>query len=282
MQGTLSHIQSTAVETSTNIEEIRSDSHLARIKQWLSPPDTSTNANYARETRHHGTGRWLLNAPAFKEWKLGSRQHIWLYGMPGCGKTIISTTVLDDLIKMNDHTTLNFFFDFSDTKKQNLADMLRSLAFQLYTQRIESKKELNSLFTAHEDGQKQPASKTLATSLTAMMQASGKTFIVLDALDECAVRGELLAWMNSFFSDPSLAHVQVIATGRPEEEFQRLFYRSFGEYNCILMDEESVNSDIRAYIEARLEQSPEFKKWASLPSVLEQIKNDIGSKAEGM
>ncbi|KAL6402289.1 hypothetical protein AUP68_14761 [Ilyonectria robusta] len=282
MQDTLSHIQSTAVETSTNIEEIRSDSHLTRIKQWLSPPDTSTNANYAREIRHHETGTWLLNTPAFKEWKSGSLQHVWLHGMPGSGKTIISTTVLDDLTKMNDHTTLSFFFDFSDTKKQTLADMLRSLAFQLYTQRIESKKEMDSLFTAHEDGQKQPAPKTLATSLAAMMQASGKIFIVLDALDECSVRGELLTWMKSFFSDPSFVHVQVVATGRPEEEFQRFFRGSFGEDHCISMDAESVNRDIRAYIEARLEQSPEFKKWASSPSVLKQIQDDIGSKADGM
>ncbi|KAK1971909.1 ankyrin [Colletotrichum sublineola] len=66
------------------------------------PPDPSTNANHARKLRHEGTGMWLLEHPVFQSWCTGSRRYSWLHGLAGCGKTILSTTVLDHLTSKKD------------------------------------------------------------------------------------------------------------------------------------------------------------------------------------
>ncbi|KAK1993616.1 purine and uridine phosphorylase [Colletotrichum falcatum] len=265
-----------------SLASLASDSHIQKIKTWLSPADTSINSNRARESRQKGTGTWFLESAAFQEWKLGSRRHLWLHGMPGSGKTVLSTTILDHLELLHDRVTLDFFFDFSDAEKQKPDDMCRSLAFQLYAKRTEARKDLDGLLASHDDGQKQPTTEALSQCLQKMMQFKGKVCIVLDALDECVKRTAFLQWMESFVSHSDLSNVQLIATGRPEDEFIRGIHSWIGMKNCVPLEKECVNSDIQSYIDNRLRMSKGFGKWMSTPSVLQKIQKEIGEKADGM
>jgi hypothetical protein len=255
-----------------------SDHHFAKIKRWLSPPDCSTNANLARERRHPGTGTWLLNSPAFQEWKLGTRQHLWLYGLAGCGKTILSTTILDHLLQIDTHTTLAFFFDFSDPGKQKLENLLRSLAVQLYHKGNEAARRLDSLFASHDDGRRQPDTGALSACINTMIQITGKVFVIIDALDECTTREELLHWIRGLAS----SNAQLLVTGRPEAAFQREIPRSFDEHNCILLDKQAVNADICSYVEATLKKKADFVDKKLSLSILEEMRDKIGNRADGM
>ncbi|KPA36758.1 hypothetical protein FLAG1_10456, partial [Fusarium langsethiae] len=274
----LSSIESTGNETKHAVMSIASDHRFAKIERWLSPPDCSTNANLARKRRHPGTGAWLLNSPVFQEWKLGTRQHLWLYGLAGCGKTILSTTILDHLLQMDTHTTLAFFFDFSDPGKQKLEDLLRSLAVQLYHTGNEAARRLDSLFTSHDDGRRQPDTNTLSACVDTMIQTAGKVFIIIDALDECTAREELLQWLKHLASRKA----QLIVTGRPEVEFQSAIPQSFNQRNCVQLDKNGINGDIRSYVEAALEQKPDFVKKGLSPGILQEIRDKIGDGADGM
>ncbi|KAG7402884.1 putative ankyrin repeat protein [Fusarium oxysporum f. sp. rapae] len=274
----LHSIESTGNATKHAVMSIASDHRFAKIERWLSPPDCSTNADLARKCRHPGTGAWLLNSPAFQEWKLGTRQHLWLYGLAGCGKTILSTTILDHLLQIDTHTTLAFFFDFSDPRKQKLEDLLRSLAVQLYHTGNEAARRLDGLFTSHDDGRRQPDINALSACVDTMIQTAGKVSIIIDALDECTAAEELLHCLRSLAS--SNAHLLV--TGRPEAAFRREIPRSFEERNCVLLDKEAVNADIRSYVEATLEQKPDFVDKKLSPSLLEEILDKIGDGADGM
>ncbi|KNB16400.1 hypothetical protein FOXG_14775 [Fusarium oxysporum f. sp. lycopersici 4287] len=274
----LSSIESAGNETKHTVMSMASDHRFAKIERWLSPPDCSTNANLARKRRHPGTGTWLLNSPVFQEWKLGSRQHLWLYGLAGCGKTILSTTILDHLLQIDTHTTLAFFFDFSDPRKQKLEDLLRSLAVQLYYTGNDAARRLDNLFTSHDDGRRQPDTNALSACVDTMIQTAGKVFIIIDALDECTTREELLQWLKHLASRKA----QLIVTGRPEVEFQSAVPRSFDEHNCILLDKQAVNADICAYVEATLKQKPDFVDKKLSPSILEEMCDKIGNRADGM
>src|SRR6478735_7219564 len=123
-----------------------------------------------RQLRHEGTGEWFLNGATFREWETGSLRHLWLYGLPGCGKTVLSTTILDHFMNIDDHITLDFFFDFNDTMKQTIDGILRSLVFRLYKLGIDSSRELDGLFQSHRDGRDQPATVTLLGCLHTMMR----------------------------------------------------------------------------------------------------------------
>ncbi|KAH7207384.1 hypothetical protein DER44DRAFT_867319 [Fusarium oxysporum] len=274
----LSSIESTGNETKHAVMSIASDHRFAKIERWLSPPDCSTNANLARKRRHPGTGAWLLNSPVFQEWKLGTRQHLWLYGLAGCGKTILITTILDHLLQLDTYTTLAFFFDFNDARKQKLEDLLRSLAIQLYHTGNEAVRRLDSLFTSHDDGRRQPDTNALSVCVDTMIQIAGKVFVIIDALDECTAREELVQWLKHLASRKA----QLIVTGRPEIEFQSAIPQSFDKLNCVQLDKNVVNGDIRSYVEATLEQKPDFVDKKLSPSILEEIRDKIGDGADGM
>ncbi|KAF4447588.1 nucleoside phosphorylase domain-containing protein [Fusarium austroafricanum] len=171
-----------------------------------------------------------------------------------CGKTILSTTILDHLLQIDTYTTLAFFFDFSDPGKQKLENLLRSLAIQLYHTGNEAARRLDSLFASHDDGRKQPDTNALPACVDAMIHITGKVVVIIDALDECTTREDLLHWLRSL----ACSNAQLIVTGRPEAAFRREIPRSFDERNCILLDKKAVNADIRSYVNATLQQKPDF------------------------
>ncbi|KAF4448252.1 Pfs, NACHT and Ankyrin domain protein, partial [Fusarium austroafricanum] len=195
-----------------------------------------------------------------------------------CGKTILSTTILDHLLQIDTHTTLAFFFDFNDARKQKLEDLLCSLAVQLYHTGNEAARRLDSLFTSHDDGRRQPDTIALSAYIDTMIRITGKVFVIIDALDECTTREELLHWMRGLVS----SNAQILVTGRPEAEFQGEIPRSFDERNCVLLDKKAVNADIRSYVESTLEQKPDFVDKKLSLSILEEIRDKIGDGADGM
>lgn len=52
-----------------------------RFKQWLTPPDPSTNFNDAVKSHFSNTGSWLLNSAEYEEWKKKDNSFIWILGI---------------------------------------------------------------------------------------------------------------------------------------------------------------------------------------------------------
>jgi predicted ATPase len=73
------------------------EERLGKIYSWLSAPDSSTNYHKAHKQRQAKTGRWLLESAKFAEWEESAASRLWLYGIAGCGKTILSSTVIEHL-----------------------------------------------------------------------------------------------------------------------------------------------------------------------------------------
>ncbi|KUM55675.1 hypothetical protein ACN42_g11571, partial [Penicillium freii] len=275
-------MQQTTAATRATADSIRSDLHTSEIKRWLCPPDPSSNASHARTLRHEGTGAWLLESPVFQEWHSGSRRQLWLHGLAGCGKSVLSTTVLDHLANRNDDLILSFFFDFNDVAKQTLEGMLRSLAFQLYRRGVDSANHLDALFQAHRNGSDQPTTKMLWSVVFKMLVAQRKVSIVLDALDESKTRDAVLGWIKDMVSRPELVHVQLLLTGRPESEFLRDIPPLIGKQNSLALDKQAINSDIRSWVIAQLSQRRDFTEKPLSQNLLEEIRKKVGDGADGM
>ena len=50
-----------------------------KSKQWLSPPDPSTNHIIARKAHHKGTASWFFQGSIFEQWK-SSPSLLWVHG----------------------------------------------------------------------------------------------------------------------------------------------------------------------------------------------------------
>ena len=127
-----------------------------KIDRWLLPPDPSINYNKALGQRYEGSGLWFLASGAFTKWKTQRSSFLWLHGIPGCGKTILSSAIIKNLDSiLSSQPLLYFYFDFNDTSKQILDSMVRSLISQLYYKCEDTWKQLDSLFSSYIDGRRQ-------------------------------------------------------------------------------------------------------------------------------
>lgn len=62
------------------------------VMEWLSSVDAA-DSHYAARAKHEpGTGDWLLASEDFGLWLTGTMELLWLYGIPGSGKTGMSCT----------------------------------------------------------------------------------------------------------------------------------------------------------------------------------------------
>jgi chromosomal replication initiation ATPase DnaA len=150
--------KNTVLEIHENIRSTQTRTEQEAVRRWLSTPDPSTNYNRARQLRHPTNGSWFLKSEAFSRWKK-QKSLLWLHGNVGCGKTILSSTVLIEILQNpRSHdgvAVVYFYFDFSDLEKQNSEKMIRSLVIQLSGQSRKEVTALKSCFSSCTHGERQ-------------------------------------------------------------------------------------------------------------------------------
>lgn len=269
------------------LDEAKAGSHYQKLMNWLSPPDPSTNFNKALEQRHESSGQWFLRSPAYIAWEKEKRSFLWLNGIPGCGKTILSSAVVENLEqnKACRDSLLYFYFDFSDTRKQSFENLVCSLIDQLYRKGENGRRDLDSLYSSCDVGRRQPSIESLCATLQSMIQQAGEVWIVLDALDECQTRkeypaGGILFWLQSLRN--SQINVHLLITSRPEHDIEETIEKWARKEDIIPLQSNLIGDDIRAYIEARVRDSEGLSRWKTRPDIQKEIEGTLIEKARGM
>jgi hypothetical protein len=269
-------------DTSTDVKNLTSKQKQERIDHWLSAPDPSTNYNKALQQRHEGSGLWFSNNDIFDKWKTQPNSFLWLHGKSGCGKTILSSTIIKDLqSEVSFQPLLYFYFDFTDTRKQHLENMVRSLISQLYYKHPNTSQTLDSLFSLCKDGREQPDNESLHKALLKMIEQANEVWLILDALDECNTREDLVSWIQEVLnSEQRNIHLLVTSQRVPDIEAG---IKAFAHHDNIMEIESSVIADdIEAYIRTRVRGGKEFKRWLKRPTVQNRIEIELTKKADGM
>lgn len=272
-----------AERTDDSVDALVSVQHTKQINEWLSAPDPSINYAIALQQRHKDTGLWFIHSETFEVWKKDRGSFLWLYGIPGCGKTILSSAVVHDLKKTSHvpRVLLYFFFDFSDTNKQSFEKMLRTLLIQLYRQRENTRQQVDQLYTTCRKGSEQPTLEALVSTLRDTLSLVDEVTIVLDALDESKSREELLTWLKALMHDRSTI-LHVLVTARKEEDIASSIESWAQGQDMIAIQRDDVNEDIRAYVHDRIQHDDNLKRWHGRPEVQQNIEEMLMKKSDGM
>jgi hypothetical protein len=273
------NIASNSQSSSEDQEERRT-----KLSKWLAAPDPSTNYHKAHQQRQADTGLWLLEDKKFTTWKAEPSSLLWLYGIPGCGKTILSSTIIENLLQhcrdAPGMATVYFYFDFKDTEKQNPDLMVRSLLYQLLQQCKTIPLSLDTLFASYGIG-RQPSLQALLKTLQRTMEGFNQIYIVLDALDECNQRIELMSvlkivagWQNQ--------DLHLLMTSRKEQDIESSMEDFLCAENYVYLQSDRVDTDIQLYVKHRLSYDKTLIKWGKETAVRQEIEARLLEGAHGM
>ncbi|KAN0129377.1 hypothetical protein V8E53_012861 [Lactarius tabidus] len=278
-------------QAANDIDEIKWNQFIQLLRSWLSPADPSTNHNIARKAHHNGTAAWLFQGQIIIKWKsIGSL--LWIHGKPGSGKSVICSSVIQDIMAVCETGSAimaYFYFDFKDLKKQTCHDLLLSLVSQLSTRSSPCCGILHRVYEAHDNGTRQPSDDTLKECLKQMLRLPGQgpIFIVLDALDECPdssglppPRSEVLQLVKELV-DLHLRGLFICTTSRPEIDI-RAVLEPLAFRSVSLHDESGQKTDIAEYVRSVVNSSPStaMRRWRADDKNL--VIETLTERADGM
>ncbi|KAJ6438048.1 purine and uridine phosphorylase [Purpureocillium lavendulum] len=274
----------TTSQIDTNVKMIRYqlEGHGEReILKWLTEIDYAPqHCDYLRK-RQEGTGRWLLESPEYQDWLKANRQTLFCPGIPGAGKTILTSIVVEDLAAQfqNDLSVgiAFIYFSFKDQEqdKQKLEELLASLLKQLCQCRSSLPEAVVSLYAKHKDRRTPPSSDEISTSLQSVAALYSRVFIAIDAMDECRATGECRSkFLSEIFSLLSRSQANLFVTSRPIPDIQMKFQ------GCLSREIIASEEDVRRYIDGHMSLLPAFVLNA--PKLQEQIKTELSRAAGGM
>jgi hypothetical protein len=234
--------------------------------------------------RQPDTGLWLLESDLYKGWKANASS-VWLHGIPGCGKTILSSTVLEDIRELTSNDPCKalayFYFDFNDRQKQDPKLMVQSLVAQLLQQCIRKLPSFEAFFSSCDNGQRQPSLDNLLKVLQEWINDFPCTYLIVDALDECENRRELMSIIKTI-STWRLQGLHMLFTSRREGDINLTLERILDDRNILCIQTAAVDHDIQLYVRQQLKDDESLQKWQADDTIRQQIESSLGEKAHGM
>jgi hypothetical protein len=111
----------------------------------------------------------------------------------------------------------HFYFNYHGAQTQNPDMMLRSLISQLSHNCSRMSASLDALFALRDSGQGLPSLQTLLEALKQMISEFPQVFILLEALDGCRQRQELMEVLETA-AGWHLDNLHLLVTSRKEQD----------------------------------------------------------------
>lgn len=189
--------------------------------------------------------------------------------------------MVDDVKILHDAIPLSayayFYFDSRSAEKglSLYQNFVRSILTQLAYRCNGIPAALQDLYRKHGDGREQPSLAALHETLQLVINGFDHVYIVVDSLDECGERSELLRYMTApgVWQSPNL---HLLVTSRPEPEIRTQLGR-IRHLKTITIEVSVAQRDIEMYLDARL---AEITRWSK--ATQDRIKKKLMENVDGM
>lgn len=211
--------------------------------------------------------RWVLENPDFKRWRDDPESRLlWVKADPGKGKTMLLCGIIDELQKTNvAHHPLYFFCQATDSRINSATAVLRGLLYMLVDQqrsllshvREEYDRKRENLFM---DRNTWFAMKEIFTKILEDTKLE-KTYLIIDALDECTT--DLDALLDFIAQNSSMSsRVKWIISSRNWPNIEDRLQQAGHKVKLSLeLNAESVSKAVSTFIKHKVSRLKEQKKY---------------------
>ncbi|KAH9229045.1 hypothetical protein K456DRAFT_1774516 [Colletotrichum gloeosporioides 23] len=225
------------------------------------------------ERRQDGTGLWLLESPEFQTWVQGDRQTLFCPGMPGAGKTMLSSIVIEYLQRRfigNSSVGVGFVFcNFRRHDEQTPRSLLSSVLKQLYWAMPSGCSDVEKIYN---NGSSSPSRREIEECLQSVTSQFTRVYILVDALDEFGEdRGILL---KSILSVQETENVNIFTTSRHIPEIEIYFNEATS------IEIRATDEDVMRFLDGRMSRLPSAARKSR--ELQGEIKHSIVEAVQGI
>lgn len=248
-----------------------------KIQRWLDAPDHDFEHREARKKHEAGTGQWFLDHKAYRTWLTSEDQTLWIYGKAGCCKTVLCSTIIEDIrARSPDVPLAYFYFTFRQVETQQYQGLLLSLISQF----LSFGSVTPALKCAYERGQRHP--DFLLGSLDSLLRMSKVAYVIVDAVDECPgindkdQRAQVMHGLKELLERNS--HVKLLLSSRKEPDVTE--YMQEWSTKREQLEVKPDAKDIAKYVKTELDRNRKFRSLAL--STKQDIVEVLTNQADGM
>ncbi|KAK0641394.1 hypothetical protein B0T16DRAFT_496113 [Cercophora newfieldiana] len=260
------------------------DAERHEICSWLDYSDPSLNHNAACALYEAGTGDWVLRTDEWKAWRDKKYRCLWIYGIPGAGKTILAAHLTEELAKLvqtNPSTQPKpgtkvacvYYYCFHARNQDETIPFLRWSVSQLCRKAASIPIQVYDIFKLGT----QPTLTQLLVSLEAVLQYFGAVFVTVDAVDESQQRQNLLDVLVDLANDPRFSKLQLLVTSRQYLDIKEVMSKIS---HPLSMSNPHVEADIERYVVAKVRSTYKFRRWPSW--LCDEVQHTLAVGAKGM
>ncbi|KAI1015459.1 hypothetical protein LB504_010921 [Fusarium proliferatum] len=248
------------------------------ILQWLTPANYSLLQSDNIGRRQPGTGQWFIDSSEFCHWRDSPAQTIFCPGIPGAGKTILTSIVIDSLEALfSKDRTVGIAYVYCNFQRQNdqtTKELLASLLKQLLQSLPAIPYSVKLLYEQHRTKGSPPSLEDVSSNLLSTAKLFSRVFIMVDALDECRTTdGTQTEFLEEISKLQLHSRANVFATSRPIPEVKDHFETS------IVLEIRATDEDVERFLRGHMPQMPGFLRREGLE---EFVIGEIIHSVQGM
>jgi predicted ATPase len=266
-------------DNTVKLVRYQEDKEQQAILNWLTPIDYTPQQNDFLRQRQAGSGKWLLDSAEFKSWLETKKQTLFCPGIPGAGKTILTSIVVGDLSTRFEDESSNgiayIYCNFKRKNEQRLEDLLANVLKQLAQARSSLPQSVKSLYDRCKFSKTRPSINDISIALCSVAAEFSRVFILIDALDECQVNDSCRAKLVLQLSQiQTKCGANLFATSRFIPDITERFERE------AWLEIRASEQDIKRYVDGHIDELPRFVRRD--PELQEEISSKIIKATDGM
>lgn len=246
-----------------------------KIEEWLSPINFKSRQQEILKGAEPGTRQWLFNSEKFRNWIDAGRGSLWCPGIPGAGKTVTSSLIIDHLqskYQTGDVAVLCLLCNYRDRAAQSAETFMANLLKQAIQQKRILSSELKNMYDERDKGR--PNFTKLAELFSRESSYFSKMFVLIDALDETSEHEDI---RRLLLSELQRLPINLLVTSRYEKSIEQWLEKAER------LDIWAMAADVQTYVKARIPSETLLARHIQAdPSLEKTIVDKIVEKSQGM